>query len=345
MKQHMAGWCGLRRTTMSGIACVVGVGLLCASLSQLSLAQEHYPAKVVRLVVPFPPGGGTDILGRIMASRMSVALGQQVLVENRAGVAATLGAVAVAKATPDGYTLLMAAVTVHATYLALLAQNATQAAPFDLDKSFAPIAMVASIPSVIAVNPSVKANTLSELVALARSRPGALTLASSGNGALTHLAGEVFQRMAGVKLLHVPYKGAGPAMGDLIGGQVDMIITDVAVTSAHIRSGKLRGLALLAPQRMATLADVPTAAEAGMKGFEISANLGILAPAGTPAAVIARLSEVLRGMMAAPDVREQMLAQGVFALYATPEETAQAIRSEQARWNRLVRESGIKADS
>ncbi len=320
-------------------AFIAGTTLLCGAAQA-----QDYPSKPVRLIVPFPPGGGTDLMGRVMATRMSGPLGQQVVVENRAGAAATIGAVAASKAAPDGYTLLMGAITVHASFLALQAQNAGQAPAFDLDRGFAPVAMVASIPSVIAVNPNVKANNLAELVALAKSKPGAITMASSGNGALTHLAGEMFQRIAGVKLLHVPYKGVGPAMADLVGGQVDMIITDVAATGPNIQAGKLRGLAVLAPQRMATIPAVPTSAESGMKGFEVSATLGILAPAGTPAPVIAKLNEVLRGVMGSADLKEQLLGQGVFATFSSPEEASRQIRAELALWARVVKEANIKPD-
>ena len=329
-----------RRTLLAAIAyCVAGALGLAAPV----LAQD-YPNKVIKLVVPFPPGGGTDLIGRLMATRLSAALGQQVVVENRAGAAATIGAVAVAKAPPDGYTLLMGAITVHATYLALQSQVPGQSPAFDIDNSFSPVAIVATIPSVIAVNASVKANFLAELIGLAKAKPGALTLASSGNGALTHLAGEVFQRMAGVRVLHVPYKGTAPAMVDLIGGQVDMIITDVAVTAPHINGGKLRGLAVLANKRMSTIGAVPTAAEAGLPGFDISATLGILAPAGTPAPIIAKLNEALKGIMGTVEIRDHLLGQGVFATYTTPEEAGQTIRRELAFWTKVVKDANIKPD-
>ncbi len=320
----------------AGIAGTVG-------LAAPVMAQD-YPNKVIKLVVPFPPGGGTDLIGRLMATRLSAALGQQVVVENRAGAAATIGAVAVAKAPPDGYTLLMGAITVHATYLALQSQVPGQMPAFDIDKSFSPVAIVATIPSVIAVSASVKANSLAELIALAKARPGALTLASSGNGSLTHLAGEVFQRMTGVKVLHIPYKGTAPAMVDLMGGQVDMIITDVAVTAPHINGGKLRGLAVLANKRMSIIDAVPTAAEAGLPGFDISATLGILAPAGTPVPIIAKLNEALRGIMGTTEIRDYLLGLGVFAAYTTPEEAGQTIRRELAFWTKVVKDTNIKPD-
>jgi tripartite-type tricarboxylate transporter receptor subunit TctC len=332
-------FCNSRRVLASGLA------LLCMAAAYATTATaQDYPNKAIKLVVPFPPGGGTDLIGRVMATRLSVALGQPVVVENRAGAAATIGAVAVAKAPADGYTLLMGAITVHATYLALQSQVQGQTPSFDIDKSFSPVAIVATIPSVIAVNAAVKANTLAELIALAKAKPGALTLASSGNGALTHLAGEVFQRMAGVKVLHVPYKGTAPAMIDLIGGQVDIIITDVAVTAPHINAGKLRGLAVLANQRMSIIGAVPTAAEAGLPGFDISATLGILAPAGTPAPVIAKLNDALKGIMGTTEMRDYLMAQGVFAAYTTPEEASQTIRRELAFWTKVVKDANIKPD-
>jgi tripartite-type tricarboxylate transporter receptor subunit TctC len=316
-----------------------------AATAPMSTAEaQDYPTKPVRLVVPFPPGGGTDLVGRAIAQQLTGPLGQPVVVENRAGGAASIGANAVATAPADGYTLLMGAITVHATWLALRAQNPTAAPTFDLDRSFSPVALVASIPSVIAVNPKVSAQSLTELISLAKNKPGALSLASSGNGALTHLAGEMFQKMTGVSLLHVPYKGVGPALVDLVGGQVDLIITDVAATGPHIQSGKLRALALLADRRIATLPTIPTAAEAGLPGFDVTATLGILAPAGTPEPIVTKLNAMLRAIPDNAELREALLKQGVVAMHASPEQTTVQIRKELALWSRVVRDANIKPD-
>ena len=224
-----------------------------------SALAQAWPDKPVRLIVPYPPGGATDVIDRVMAQRLSSALGQQVVVDNRGGAAGSLGAGAVAKAAPDGYTLLMGAMTSHSISAAL---NPT-GVPYDIEKSFAPVAIVGTVPLVFVVHPSVKANTLAELIALAKANPGALSIASSGNGSPQHLAAEMFKRAAGVDLLHVPYKGSGPAMTDLIGGQVQMMIETAPAAQPHIRSGKLRALATTTAQPVGTLPGVPTAAQAG----------------------------------------------------------------------------------
>ncbi|WP_096696910.1 tripartite tricarboxylate transporter substrate binding protein [Polaromonas sp. AER18D-145] len=303
------------------------------------LAQD-YPNKVIKLVVPYPPGGATDVIGRVMAQKLSVALGQQVVVDNRAGAAGSIGAAAVAAAPADGYTLLMGAMTSHSISAALNPKVAT----FDMDKSFAPVAIVGTVPLVFVVNPSIKANTLAEFIALAKSRPTPLSFASAGNGSPQHLAGEMFQRAAGVQMLHVPYKGSGPAMTDLMGGQVDSMIETAPAAQSHIKAGKLRAIAAASAQRIATLPEVPTATEAGLKGFEVSSMFGIAAPAGTPAAIVTRLNDALKSILTLPDVKESLLAQGVIATYSTPQEAAVALRNESAKWTKVIRDGNIKPD-
>ena len=312
--------------------------LLVAGTSQVHA--QDYPAKPIRLVVPYPPGGATDVIGRIMALKLTAALGQSVVVDNRIGATGNIGAALVAKAAPDGYTLLMGALTSHAINAALYGA----AVPYDIEKSFAPIAIVGTVPLVFVVNPSVKANSLAELIALAKANPGMLTYASSGNGSPQHLAGELFQRMAGIKMLHVPYKGSGPAMVDLIGGQVLVMIETAPAAQAHIKAGKLRALAAASAQRISTLPDVPTAEQAGLKGFEVSSMFGIVAPADTPATIVARLNAALKDILAQPDVKATLLAQGANATYTTPEEAALAIHNESSRWSKLIREGNIKGD-
>ncbi|MDO8776350.1 MAG: tripartite tricarboxylate transporter substrate binding protein [Burkholderiaceae bacterium] len=303
------------------------------------LAQD-YPNKVIKLVVPYPPGGATDVIGRVMAQKLSVALGQQVVVDNRAGAAGSIGAAAVAAAPADGYTLLMGAMTSHSISAALNPKVAT----FDMDKSFAPVAIVGTVPLVFVVNPSIKASTLAEFIALAKSRPAPLSFASAGNGSPQHLAGEMFQRAAGVQMLHVPYKGSGPAMTDLMGGQVDSMIETAPAAQSHIKAGKLRAIAAASAQRIATLPEVPTATEAGLKGFEVSSMFGIAAPAGTPAAIVTRLNDALKSILTLPDVKESLLAQGVIATYSTPQEAAVALRNESAKWTKVIRDGNIKPD-
>ena len=323
-----------RRALLAGMAAAAVLGMTGPVLAQ------DYPNKVIKLVVPYPPGGATDVIGRVMAQKLSVALGQQVVVDNRAGAAGSIGAAAVAAAPADGYTLLMGAMTSHSISAALNPKVAT----FDMDKSFAPVAIVGTVPLVFVVNPSIKASTLAEFIALAKSRSAPLSFASAGNGSPQHLAGEMFQRAAGVQMLHVPYKGSGPAMTDLMGGQVDSMIETAPAAQSHIKAGKLRAIAAASAQRIATLPEVPTATEAGLKGFEVSSMFGIAAPAGTPAAIVTRLNDALKSILTLPDVKESLLAQGVIATYSTPQEAAVALRNESAKWTKVIRDGNIKPD-
>ncbi len=330
-----------RRMAVSAMA-VATVAVAAAGFGGLPLpaAAQDYPNKPIKLIVPYPPGGATDVIGRVMAQKLSVALAQQVVVDNRGGAAGSIGAAAVARAAPDGYTLLMGALTSHSINAVLYGA----AAGFDIEKSFAPIAIVGVVPLVFVVNPAVNANTLMELVALAKATPGAITFASSGNGSPQHLAGELFQRMAGVKMLHVPYKGSGPAMNDLVGGQVQSMIETAPASLQLIKSGKLRALATATAQPVGTLPGVPTAAQAGLKDFEVSSMFGIVAPAGTSAQIVGKINAALKGILLQQDVRDSMLAQGAAATYTTPEEAAAAIRNEVAKWARVVKEGDIKGD-
>jgi tripartite-type tricarboxylate transporter receptor subunit TctC len=321
----------VRRILLAGIAFGAVFGMSAPATAQ------DYPSKVIKLVVPYPPGGATDVIGRVMAQKLSAALGQQVIVDNRAGAAGSIGAAAVAASPADGYTLLMGAMTSHSISAAL---NKKMTA-FDMEKSFAPIAIVGTVPLVFVVNPSINAKTLPELIALAKSKPGSLTFASAGNGSPQHLAGEMFQRIAGVKMLHVPYKGSGPAMTDLIGAQVDSMIETAPAAQGHIKAGKLRALAVASAQRVPTLPGVPTAGEAGMKGFEVSSMFGIAAPAGTPAPIIAKLNGALKNILSMQDVKDSLLAQGAIATYTTPDQAAQALRNESAKWTKVIKDGNI----
>lgn len=326
------------RRALPGFAVIATAAMLCAGAG--TARAQDYPNKPVKLLVPYPPGGATDVIGRVMAQKLSAALGQQVVVDNRAGAAGSIGAAAVARSTADGYTLLMGALTSHAINSVLYGQ----AAGFDLDKSFVPVAVVGVVPLVFVVNPGVKANNLQELIGLAKATPGAISFASAGNGSPQHLAGELFQRLAGVSMLHVPYKGSGPAMNDLVGGQVLSMVETAPAALQLIKSGKLRALATATTQPVSTLPGVPTAAQAGLKDFEVNSMFGILAPAGTPAPVVARLNTALKAILSQQDVRDSMLAQGVSAIYTTPDEAAASIRDETAKWARVVRDGNIKGD-
>ena len=323
-----------RRVVMAGIAAAAVFGVAGPVMAQ------DYPNKVIKLVVPYPPGGATDVIGRVMAQKLSVALGQQVIVDNRAGAAVSIGAAAVAAASPDGYTLLMGAMTSHSISAVLNKKTVN----FDMEKSFVPVAIVGSVPLVFVVTPSLKANTLTEFIALAKSKPGSLTFASAGNGSPQHLAGEMFQRVAGVKMLHVPYKGSGPAITDLIGGQVDSMIETAPAAQAHVKGEKLRALAAASNQRVPTLPDVPTASEAGLSGFEVSSMFGIAAPAGTPELIITKLNEALKSILSMQDVKDSLLVQGVITTYTTPKEAIVALNKESAKWAKVIREGNIKVE-
>ncbi len=312
----------------------LAIGAICAPAVQ---AQDDYPDRPVRLIVPYPPGGATDVIGRVMAQELTGALGQSVVVENRAGAAGNIGADQVAKAAPDGYTLLLGALTSHSINAELYKNRV----PYDIEKSFSPVSIVGTVPLVFVVNPSVKANTLQEFIALVKAKPGAMTMASSGNGSPQHLATEMFKRVAGVDVLHVPYKGSGPAMTDLMGGQVLGMIETVPAAQAHVKAGKLRALAVTASSRAEALPDVPTAAEAGLKGFEVSSMFGILAPAGTPAPVAEKLNGTLKTILAKPSTREALLAQGAVATWTTPADAAKRISAERKQWADVIREGNV----
>ncbi len=329
-----------RRTLLSsalGLAAVSATALLApAAWAQA----QNYPNQPVKLVVPYPPGGATDVIGRVLAQRLGDKLGQQFVVDNRAGVGGSLGAGQVAKSPADGYTLLMGAFTSHSINAALLPKTV----PFDIQTSFAPVAIVGTVPLVFVVNPGVPAKTLSELIALAKAKPGDLAFASAGNGSPQHLSTELFKRVAGVDVLHVPYKGSGPAMTDLVGGQVQAMIETVPAAQPHIRSGRLRALATTTTEPVSTLPEVPTAAAAGLANFTVSSMFGIAAPAGTPAAIVNKLNATLKDILADAEVRALLLQQGAIATYTTPAEAQSRITAEFQRWDKVIKDGNIKAD-
>jgi tripartite-type tricarboxylate transporter receptor subunit TctC len=332
--------CNVRRRafsrTVSSLVIAAAFGLA-APGTALAAA---YPDRPIRLVVPYPPGGATDIIGRVVAQRLSTALGQQVVVDNRGGAGGNIGAAAVAKATPDGYTLLMGALTSHSIIQTLESKTIN----YSLEKDFAPITMVGSVPLVFVVHPSVPATNLSELIAYAKSKPGYLTYASSGAGAPQRMAAELFKRAAGVDMLHVPYKGSGPAMADLMGGQVLTMVETVPAAQGFIKANKLRALAVTTPERISMLPDVPTASEAGLPGFVVSSMFGVLAPAGTPKEIVDRLNGELVKILQVPEVKEQLLQQGAYALSTSPQQTADRIKKEIAMWATVIQEAKITGD-
>jgi tripartite-type tricarboxylate transporter receptor subunit TctC len=303
-------------------------------------ADPSYPTRPVMMIVPYPAGGATDIIGRILAEKLSERLGQQVVVDNRAGAGGNIGAAAAARAEPDGYTLLMGALTSHSINATL--QQAT--ANFDLGKDFAPITIVGTVPLVLVVNPSVPAQSAQQLIALAKEKPGELMYASAGNGSPQHLAGELLKLQTGTDIVHVPYKGSGPAMTDLIGNHVPMMIETAPASMSHIMAGKLRPLLVTAKERIPTLPEVPTAAEAGLPGFEVSSMFGILAPKGTPQPIIDRLNSELTQVLELPDVREKLQQQGVLPTHTSPEEAAQRIGAEVEKWAKVIKEANVTAE-
>ena len=324
----------LRRTLLGAAA--LASALLCAFPAHA----QAYPDKPVKLLVPYPPGGATDVIGRVLAQKLGAALGQQFVVDNRAGAGGSLGAGVVAKSPADGYMLLMGALTSHSINAAL----SPATVPYDINKSFAPVSIVGTVPLVFVVHPDVKAKTLAELIALAKAQPGKLAFASAGNGSPQHLATEMFKRVAGVDVLHVPYKGSGPAMIDLVGGQVQAMIETAPAAQGQVKAGKLRALATTTTQAVASLPGVPTAAQAGLAGFELSSMFGIAAPAGTPEAIVNKLNATLKTILADPEVRESLLAQGAIATWTTPAEAAKAIQAEFAKWDKVIKDGNIKTE-
>jgi tripartite-type tricarboxylate transporter receptor subunit TctC len=312
----------------------------CAALGWPVTAAADYPERSVRYVIPYPPGGATDVIGRVLAQELSTELGQPFVVENRAGAAGNIGADQVAKSDPDGYTLLMGALTSHSINAELYKGKV----PYDIEKSFSPVSIVGTVPLVFVVNPAVKAQNLKEFIELARSRPNELTMASSGNGSPQHLAAEMFKSMVGAQVLHVPYKGSGPAMTDLMGGQVNSMIETAPAAQGHVKAGKLRALAVAADQRAETLPEVPTTAEAGLPNFQVSSMFGIVAPAGTPDAVVQKLNEALKKITAKPEVKAALLNQGAIATWTSPADTAARIAAERAKWAKVISEANVKSE-
>jgi tripartite-type tricarboxylate transporter receptor subunit TctC len=299
---------------------------------------QPYPVKPVHLIVPFPPGGVTDLVGRIIAQRLSEGLGQQVIVENRGGGAGSIGAQLAANAAPDGYTLFMGTAT-HAINATLMPN-----AGYDLAKDFVPISLVASVPLLLAVNPSVPAKDVPGLVALARAQPGKLNFASGSSGSASHLAGEMLKTAAKIDMTHVPYKGGGPALQDVIAGHVPMMFENMPSILPHVQAGRLRGLAVTGARRSPAMPELPTMIESGYPGFEAGSWYGLYAPAGTPPEIVAKLHAELTKALAKPEMRKQLSAQGAEPIGNSPQEFAAFIRAEIDKWAKVIRASGAKKD-
>jgi tripartite-type tricarboxylate transporter receptor subunit TctC len=334
---------GGRRNEVSARRTGAARAILAAAMvvgASAQVSAQTYPARPITVVVPFAAGGGNDILARLLGQHMGRALGQQFVIENRGGAAGTIGARAVAKAAPDGYTLMVG----HSGLFAMAPGLYGNAAGFDPRKDFAPIGGIASYQQVLVVNPSLPVHTLADLLALARKEPGRITYATAGIGSGSHVSTELFTAMANVKLTHVPYRGSGPAVSDLVGGHVAMGITTIPPAIAQIRAGGLRAIAVTGDSRLAILPDLPTISEAGVPGYVAVIHYSMVAPAGTPRAIVERLNAELRAAMNQADVRARILDEGGDALTATPEQLAADIDMEETKWGALVRKLGLRAE-
>jgi tripartite-type tricarboxylate transporter receptor subunit TctC len=303
-----------------------------------------YPDKPVRFVVPYPPGGGTDVIARIVQERLGAALGQPIVIENKGGAGGSVGTEAVAKAAPDGYTVLFT-LSSHTINPAIYPKL-----PFDTAKDFEPVGTVASLPQVLVAHPSVPAGSLAELVALAKGKPGSLSYASVGNGSPGHLAGELFKLRTGADMTHIPYKGGGPAVTDVMGGQVPLLWVSIPAAAQHVKSGKLRALAVSTLKRSAAFPDVPTVSEAGgaalsaLVGFEVDSWYAMFVPAKTPRAIVERLNKALNAALADAGVRDKLLAQGSEGVGGSAEALGKTVADELPKWARLVKDANIKLE-
>jgi tripartite-type tricarboxylate transporter receptor subunit TctC len=329
----------LRRSLVGG-----AVAALWLSTCGIAQAQSGWPNKPVKIVVPFAPGGTTDILARAMAPELSKAFGQQFVVENRAGAGGNLGAEVVAKSAPDGYTILMGTVGTHGINRALYAKL-----PYDPFKDFAPITLVAAVPNVMIVNTdkakALNINSVNDFIKAAKAKPGQFNMASSGNGTSIHLAGELFKSQTGIFMAHIPYRGSGPALLDMMGGSMDVMFDNLPSAMPMIKAGKLKALAVTSAQRSAAVPDLPTIEEAaGLKGFEASSWFGLLAPAGTPVDIVNRIQQEVAKSLSTPAIKEKMLSQGAIPSGNTPAQFAALIDSEHKKWAQVVKASGAKVD-
>jgi tripartite-type tricarboxylate transporter receptor subunit TctC len=316
----------------------LALSFVIAGLCGIAQAQT-YPTKTIRMIVAYPPGGGTDIVGRLIGQKLAESLGQNVVVDNRGGTTGNIGTELAARATPDGHTLLMGNVAPNAINVSLFKKL-----PFDPVKDFAPVSLVAITPNILVVHPGLPVHTVKDLLELAKAKPGTLNYPSAGVGSSSHLAGELLRALAHADIVHVPYKGGGPALIALLSGQMQIMFATMPAAMPHVKAGKLRPVAVTTSKRSQTLPELPTIAESGVKGYEAATWYGVLAPAGTPGPVITRLhAEVVRAVES-PDMRERFASQGFEPAGTTPAEFAAYIKAEIAKWGKVIRQAGIKAD-
>jgi tripartite-type tricarboxylate transporter receptor subunit TctC len=313
------------------------LGIACAVVAGNALAQP-YPNRPVRMVIAFPPGGTSDFVGRIVATRLGDFLGQPIVVENRAGATGLIGTQAVAKSAPDGYTMLLAASDFT------LVPSLQESPPYDPLKDFAPVGMIVDYPHVLVATPSLPAGSTRELIALAKAKPGQINYASGGNGGTNHISGEWFKMQAGIDLTHVPYKGNGPAITDLLTDRVQLLFTSTGPVEGHLKTGKLKAIAVTGKTRLPSLPDVPTIAESAIPGYEFTLWYGLVVPAGTPRAVIDRLNAELRRTMDSAEVKERLATIGGELHVGTPDEFGALMKNEVVRWRKLARDTGIKIE-
>jgi tripartite-type tricarboxylate transporter receptor subunit TctC len=324
--------------SLARLACVL---LLCAvpALLPTPAGAQAYPAKPIRLIVPFTPGGATDVLARVVGEELARRLGKPVVIDNRPGAGGNIGAKAVLSAPADGYTIIMAPASIYAIAMTLYVQPG-----YDVTRDLVPVSLVANVPHVLVANATVSANSLKELVALARQAPRQLTMASQGVGTVSHLELVMLQDAAGIEFVHLPYKGSSPAQLDLLGGRVQVMFDSIAASLPHIRARKLKPLAVASERRSSVLPDVPTIGESGFPGFKAESWLGIMTPTGTPAAVVARLNRELAAMLAEPHTRQLLIERGFEPAGSTPEQFAERIRGELTYWERIVKAAGVRVE-
>ncbi len=323
---------------MAGPIARLAAAVIAAAAATLAGAQS-YPTRPIKLIVPFPPAGSTDLSARAVAGKLSERIGQPVIIENRPGAGGNIGTEVVAKSAPDGYTLIVGTVGTHAINPGLYSKM-----PYDHVKDFAPVILLSKTPNVLVVNPNLPVNSVADVIRLAKSKPDELTFASSGSGTSIHLSGELFKTMAGVQMTHIPYKGSGPMLIDLISGQVSMAFDNLSAAMQHIKAGKLKALATTGTQRTPNLPDLPTIAEAGLAGYDSTSWNAIFAPAGTPRDVVDRLNREIRAILESPETRRFFTEQGAEAGGGTPAELAEFVRAETTKWQKVVKDSGAKVD-
>ena len=314
-------------------------GSMTSLIAPVAQAQSEYPNKPIRLIIPFPPGGTTDIIGRLFADKIGRELGQTVVVENRGGAGGSIGSGAIANATPDGYTLGIATASTHGINPAIYPNLG-----FDAEKDFTPISNLAAVPNIMAINPNVKAKNMAEFIALAKAEPGKLSYASAGNGSVSHMMGELFKLSSGTDILHVPYRGVGPALNDTLAGQVNVIYDNLPSTLPHAVAGKLVALAVASPERVKALPDVPTFAEVGLTPVNDASWFGLIAPGKLPQEIVDKLADAVSKVEADPDTQSRLAALGAAPVSDTPEEFAKMISSEIAKNKRIAKEANVKLD-